>query len=333
MLGSGVAWWVCRERAPRLALLYGAVIGTLPDLDVLVPYASDLEKYSSHRAWSHSWLVQTAVAPLAGFLLARLHKFMDWKEWSWLVWLVLVTHSILDASTVYGTQVLWPLDYKPFMGGAIFIIDPLYTLPLLLGVLAVLLMPRSEWAPKWMKAGLLTSTVYLAWGWGAQYMVHKELREAAIFQGLQNPEVIVTAAPFNTLLWRGVLLDGKHYGEAWYGLLDKKKPEWRIYSRNLSLLAQDKAHPLFSRMEWFTHGYYRMRQEGAYIIADDLRMGAEPQYFFSYPFYRLENGETELVTPNRMPQEEIPAEFWPWLWNRVQGKVLHPAPWEGRSGD
>ena len=49
------------------------------------------------------------------------------------MWLALVTHPLLDAMTVYGTQLALPFSDHPFGVGSIFIIDPLYTLPLLAG--------------------------------------------------------------------------------------------------------------------------------------------------------------------------------------------------------
>ena len=56
--------------------------------------------------------------------------------------LVFGTHVLLDCFTVYGTQALWPLPLPPVGWATIFIIDPLYTLPLAGGVLAALLLRR-----------------------------------------------------------------------------------------------------------------------------------------------------------------------------------------------
>ena len=40
--------------------------------------------------------------------------------------LALITH-LLDAFTVHGTQLWWPLPVRPTMWSTVFIIDPLYT--------------------------------------------------------------------------------------------------------------------------------------------------------------------------------------------------------------
>ena len=77
--------------------------------------------------------------PLAAGI-ARLHgEWAQWRRWWLAMALALVTHPLLDAMTVYGTQLLLPFTHTPYAVGSVFIIDPLYTLPLLLGVLLALL--------------------------------------------------------------------------------------------------------------------------------------------------------------------------------------------------
>ena len=50
--------------------------------------------------------------------------------------LTLLAHPVLDAFTVYGTQLLLPFSDYPAGLGSIFIIDPLFTVPLLAGLAA-----------------------------------------------------------------------------------------------------------------------------------------------------------------------------------------------------
>src|SRR5690606_15668561 len=51
------------------------------------------------------------------------------RRWFWAIQLALVTHPLLDAFTVYGTQLLWPLPLHPVMWASVFIIDPLRGAP------------------------------------------------------------------------------------------------------------------------------------------------------------------------------------------------------------
>ena len=53
-------------------------------------------------------------------------------RWFFAMQLVFITHPLLDAFTVYGTQLWWPLKTPTTMWSSVFIIDPLYTLWLLI---------------------------------------------------------------------------------------------------------------------------------------------------------------------------------------------------------
>ncbi|MGA1253292.1 MAG: metal-dependent hydrolase, partial [Burkholderiaceae bacterium] len=115
-------------------------------------------------------------------------------------WLVLVTHATLDYFTVYGTQLLQPFSDYPFGLGSIFIIDPLYTLPLLLGlILAIARLGRQPVV--WSHIGLAISTFYLLWTVAGQQFV-KQVALQGLPDGHGNGRLLVTPAPLNTLLWR-----------------------------------------------------------------------------------------------------------------------------------
>jgi len=122
-------------------------------------------------------------SPLLALLPAALHRGQGGLRRWWLaLWLALVTHPLLDAMTVYGTQLLLPFTNHPFGVGSIFIIDPLYTVPLLVGVLVGVC--RRDWRGlRWVNAGLVLSTAYLAWSFGAQAYARSVAQEAAALIG------------------------------------------------------------------------------------------------------------------------------------------------------
>ena len=142
----------------------GAVAGTLPDLDVFIDHGDAIRNMTLHRTESHALLWLTLVAPL---LLAG-----GWRDAQpaalarrcLAIWLALITHPLLDLTTVYGTQLGLPLTDYPFAIGSMFIIDPLYTLPLLFALI-VALWRRDACGLRWNQAGLLISTLYRAGAW------------------------------------------------------------------------------------------------------------------------------------------------------------------------
>jgi len=140
-LGSAVGYAVLGNKVGRKAVLWGAILGTLPDLDVFLPYGGSVEAFTYHRGFSHSFFVHLLISPLIVWLILKIHTGMQAYKtrWFWLVFLCLSTHALLDALTVYGTQLMWPLTEHPFAVSNMFIIDPLYTLPLLVGVISTLI--------------------------------------------------------------------------------------------------------------------------------------------------------------------------------------------------
>ena len=115
VLGGAVAALIAPAAHRRAALLAGAALGTLPDLDSLpiaLFSANPVTLMTVHRSFSHSLFV----LPLVGWLIWWLFKrFGNGRvaaspaRWFWAIQLALVTHPLLDAFTVYGTQLWWPL--------------------------------------------------------------------------------------------------------------------------------------------------------------------------------------------------------------------------------
>jgi inner membrane protein len=142
-LGAAIGGALAPSGQRRKALLAGALLGTLPDLDVLIDYGDAVANFTYHRGFSHSLFVLPPVALLLWLALRRWWAPVRDAPGRWLaiVLLALVTHPLLDAHTAYGTQLFWPLDMQPTMWATLFIIDPLYTLPLLIGVALTAALP------------------------------------------------------------------------------------------------------------------------------------------------------------------------------------------------
>jgi inner membrane protein len=90
-----------------------------------------------------------AFTPVMVWLILKVHPQTRQHRWQWhvLVYLVFATHALLDSFTVYGTQIFWPLPRAPESWSTVFIIDPAYTVPLLLGVIAAWTFNRRR--PSW----------------------------------------------------------------------------------------------------------------------------------------------------------------------------------------
>ena len=162
VLGAAVGEAVLGKKVGNKAMLYGAIAGTIPDLDILASYVTDtVTALEIHRGFTHSIFFSVFFAPIFGWLVSRYESYKDFKAWSWLFFWAFLTHPILDAHTTWGTQLFWPLEYR-LAFKSIFVIDPLYTLPFLLFLILAMFQKRD--APKrrlYNKVGIIISSSYL----------------------------------------------------------------------------------------------------------------------------------------------------------------------------
>jgi inner membrane protein len=304
-LGASIGQLVLGRRIGRAAPLIGAALGTLPDLDVVIPYGGAVENFTYHRSFSHSLLVLTLAAPLIARLIARLMRHrapaITYGRWWLLTWLVLITHPLLDGFTIYGTQLLWPITEHPFSGSVIFIIDPLYTGLLLAGLLFAML--RGSRRAHWLNTlGLVCSTLYLGWACYAKLHVEQLARASLDRQGVSYQKLIATPMPFNTIGWRIIARQDDSYVEAYYSLLDET-PEIAvdIYPSDETLLQPIADHWPVKRLQWFTHGFYKAEQVGDDVVIKDIRMGIEGSYVFGFKVGEVIDGDVRAVVNSKHP--------------------------------
>jgi len=330
-----------RRTAVWKSALWGGIAGTLPDLDVLINHGDPIANMTLHRAESHAvFLLALASLPLGALIARLLREGALWRRWSLATALALITHPLLDAMTVYGTQLLRPFSDHPYGVGSIFIVDPLYTLPLLVGV-AGALRARPAHALRWNAAGLLLSTAYLAWSVAAQAHVRSLALAALLADEAARPvALLVTPTPFNTLLWRVVAMRADGYDEGFVSLLDHPPagaPPMRFvrHATDTARLAPDlRDNAAHRRMAAFTHGLYALHERSsgtaaADVVLSDLRMGQTPNFVFAFVIADRAAGAVpaagwRAVTPRSVGRYADPATALPWLWRRLRGEDLPP---------
>jgi inner membrane protein len=355
-LGAAVGTAVLGRKVGARAAFWGAVCGTLPDLDVLVPYGDPVRDFTFHRAESHALFWLTVASPFIAWIIARLNRNAggSFREWWLLAWLALVTHPLLDAFTIYGTQLLLPFSDYPVGVGSVFIIDPLYTVPLIVGVIAALWLRGRDpaRAVRWNAAGLALSTLYLGWGVAAQSHVEGVVHRTIAATSLADARALVTPTPFNTLLWRVVVMDDGGYHEGYYSILDES-PQVRLtrHASDTRLLEPLRDDWSVQRLAWFSKGFYGVSEappdariadgsastlgqllglvetasasaavpdaNGVPVVMTDLRMGQTPWFVFSFVIGERDRDGVSAVPSRQVPSQRPPATVLPWLWARI----------------
>ena len=326
-LGAAIGVAVMRRRtAPWKAAAWGAVAGTLPDLDVLIDHGDPILNMVLHRGETHAlfWLTLFSL-PLAA-AVARLHgQWAQWRRWWLALWLVLVTHPLLDALTVYGTQLALPFSNHPFGVGSVFIIDPLVTVPWLAGTAWALAARGSSSGLRANAVGLALGCAYLAFGFGAQQQVRQQAIASLQAQGVQAERVLVTPAAFSTLLWRVVAVDADSYREGYRSLLDAPGPvAFDRFDRGTALEPEVAGIDGAQRIRAFSRGFYKLHEADGLVRISDLRMGAEPNYTFSFAVARRASALQPLPVAQSVGGRPDVGRALPWWWRRLWGEPLPP---------
>ncbi len=260
VIGATASLSVAKRQHIRVAALLGLVGGMAPDLDVLIRSDHDpLLFLEFHRHFTHALLF----IPIAGLLLSLLMFPWVKKHCSYLhtyayVTLGYATHGLLDACTTYGTQLFWPLNDERVAWNIISVIDPLFTLPLL--VLLLLLVGF-----RWSRLSVLACgwvVLYLGLGLIQQQRAISSAESLAEARG-HAPLVIEAKPSFgNLVVWKAIyLLDERFYVDAVrVGLTPQVISGESIDQLNLNrdfswLDSQSQQAIDVERFRWFSNDY------------------------------------------------------------------------------
>ncbi len=313
-----VRYWVNTKDAKPIYM--GHMLGTLPDLDVLINYPDPISNMTYHRGFSHSLIVLTAVGIVGAWAISRYHEWRNMPlpystaRLATAMTLALTTHPLLDSFTVYGTQLLWPLQESlsltPVSIASMFIVDPLYTLPLLiamiigltkgshLGIFKIGVLAHCQQLAIWM---LVISSGYLMLSLGLKYYAQDKAEQTLAAAKIDNIVRIKTMPVLPTILmWRTVAEDDQNrLIEIRGSVLDSRLPEYRYltqYDNSQTLRANlpIASQPYAQRLDWFSGDWtgYRTQtmlddavephKQDVQLVVDDLRMMAGDTAFFSF---------------------------------------------------
>lgn len=325
-LGAGIAVAVLGPRiGPRKAALTGAVLGTVPDLDVFVPLGDPVSDFVLHRGPSHSLIIQALVTPVFAEALVRLFDGLRNRRLvTYLaVYLCFATHALLDAVTIYGTRIFWPVMPDPVGLGSLFIIDPLYTLPLLVVLVwALCLKGWSRSFGRGLSVALVLSTAYLGWSMVGQQIALSRGQAALAGLGVEPERTIATPMPFNTAFWRVIAVERDRYVNVYVPLLGGEEAVTAYaHPRGGDLLACAETIAKATELAAFSKGFFKLWEDGGRLHFADLRMGVTPNYVFQFEVAERDGDTLRPIPPVRLsPDRGAREQDIDWLLTSVTGE-------------
>ncbi|MEJ6777174.1 MAG: metal-dependent hydrolase [Crocinitomicaceae bacterium] len=278
VLGAAVGEVVLGKKIGNRAMLWGAIAGTIPDLDVFLRFfLDDITSTEMHRGFSHSLVFAILIAPILGWVAHKAHKRREgvsFKNWSWLFFWATVTHPLLDAHTTWGTQFFWPFEYRLAYKN-IFVVDPLYTIPFLILLLIALFHKRTNPRRRlFNNAGLIVSTSYMVLTLILKWVSFGEFQESLQVNNIEYLEMDTKPTPLNSILWNAQVETNNGYRVAYYSLFDTKDIVFsKEFPKNHHLLEPYKGQKSVQQLITISEGWYFLEQEADKIIFYDMRFG------------------------------------------------------------
>ena len=308
-LGAAVGYAVLGKKWGRKAALIGAVTGTLPDLDVvLLPFFDELQKISIHRGFSHSILFSV----VGGLVIAYFLKRITWSRETHfariflLTFLGLFTHILLDTFTTYGTQLFLPFSDLRVSWDSITIFDPLYTLPLLIGLFwSVFILKRtSKYNALPNQLGMVVSSLYLLFTLVHKGYVEKEIDRQLTLQDIKYDQMLSVPVVIGNVTWYGVVRDDTNLYLGKYNALSDNNIKFEAFPINDDLLEGLNPY-LIDRMKWFAQDFYTILEADGKLRFYNLQCDMQgvrtigdyraPTAFF-YEIDPLPNGNYKLTS-------------------------------------
>jgi len=328
VLGASVGEVVLGKKVGNKAILWGAIAGTLPDLDVLLRYFTDeISSTQMHRGFSHSIVFAVLIAPLLGWIAKKIHfklKEVSFKDWTKLFFWTTVTHPLLDAHTTWGTQFFWPFNYRLAYQN-IFVVDPLYTLPFLMFLIIVMTLKKDN--PKRSKfntVGLSVSSTYLLLTLIFKWISFQEFKEGLENQEIEYVEIDTKPSPLNSILWSSLIETDKGYRTAYYSLFDKQEITYsKEFLKNHHLLEPYLEQKVIKQLIDISAGWYRIEEKNGKLLFWDLRFGQmgmdvnNASFLWYYELNIEENGNVSAI--KRQPEIKNFKLVFKELFNRIKG--------------
>ena len=332
ILGAACGEAVLGKKIGNKALLFGAIGGTIPDLDVFVGnlvYGNKIDAMLFHRGFMHSIVFTVLAAFIFGWLVHKLYNSGErlysttQKDWIRLFFWSLFTHPILDCFTPYGTQLFAPFSSYRVALNNIAVADPAYTLPFLICMIVLMFYRRTSAQRRvWLKMGIGISSIYMIFTLGNKLYIDSVFRKSLKHSEISVMRFSTQPAIFNNILWYGIAETEASYFVSDYSLLDSK-------SRFLNFTEVPKRRDLkpseykdIQGLAWFSNQYYSVHKlnENEFQY-NDLR----------YPLLDIDNPNSSVFSlllykdENRLnmkpftPKFESLGKVFNSLWERIKG--------------
>ncbi len=271
VLGAAMGEALLGKKTGKKAMLWGALAASLPDIDVFfTPFFDPIDALFIHRGITHSFLFVILSSPILGWLFSRVSPLplgqpqvgsvarQRGASWYSFFFILILSHPLLDSCTMYGTGIFEPFSHYRAQFTSLFIVEPLYTLPLLISFIALLILKKDSLKRNfWAKSGLSISTIYLMLTICNKLYIGKIFSDSLTKQNIHFTDYYTTPTPLNNILWNVFAKGTNGFWISFYSHFDRTKDvQFSFIPRNDSLAGELFQNEEVQKLVRFSQGYY-----------------------------------------------------------------------------
>ncbi len=286
----------------KKALLIGAIAQNLPDIDALdALFLSPAENLLVHRGITHS-LVVAFLAPVGfSWLLRKKFSQVSFLHFYLFFLIQFLLHDFLDVCNSYGTGIFEPFSHQRVTFNLLYVIDPLFTLPLVIFCVALLYLKHQHPARKtWAGLGVLYCLLYISLAVFHKQKINHSIEESLAKQSISSTEHFTTPTPFNSLLWYSVAAVPGGYQVGYRSVFDRGWTKFHYIPQQEGLLQGLLDQKEVKDLKYFARGFYTISNDDYGLQFNVLRFGQvlgweNPNAAFAFHFYLNADYDNRLV--------------------------------------
>ena len=261
VLGASIGEAIAGKKMGKRAMLWGAIANNVPDIDVFYSSFQKIpDSLLSHRGFTHSILFAIIASPLLAMHFNRVYyrKNYGWKTWLLIFSTGLFAHIFIDAFTNYGTGWFEPFSHYRVSFNTIFVLDPFYTIWLLISFIALLILKASSRLRKYFLTGGLTlSTIYFLFTIINKITINHTFEKSLHAKNIDYTSCTTNPVPLSNFLWYGMAKTDNGYYAGYRSIFDRNEL-MDLYSVACddSLLTSYEKSPEIQKLIRFSRGYY-----------------------------------------------------------------------------
>lgn len=301
VLGACLGEAIAGKQLGKKAMLIGALANNFPDVDVAASFFTEpAHNLLVHRGITHSILSCLIFTFLFSWIFKSIYKNknVSWNQWLLLFGSGLFLHIGMDACTSYGTGWFEPFSDYRVSFNTLFILDPFFLLPLLIGAVILLILKKTSLKRAITSAiVLIISFAYLGITLLIKIYINKTISSDLAQQNIRHSDYMTTPTPLNNLLWYVVAKDSDNCKVSYYSVFDKSsKLDYDLIPMRDSLLNSYSNSIEVKDLKQFSKNYYTVNKTDSSLLFSDLRFGQiggwyDPQapFVFSFDITRKNN--------------------------------------------